>query len=385
MPDKVLFSTDIGSDIDDVLSLLAMFNSGIDVDGIYSVNGDVSSRARIAKHMVDLSGKIIEVGVGESKPIGGTIEPYTYFEEYYVDNKFIEREESLLSKDIKYKSLRETGINPKGLEAMAERLFDSPRVVFNTGPLTNIARLIDEYPESARNITHLYFMGCRFGDKSHEHNIRFDIPAAIKVFESSIPITVVSGDVCSRYRMPFEQLGQLKSEAGKYVKRMAYGFVAAGMARDYSTAGLKSFLENDAKTGPNHLRNEPNRGEILKTNNRIRELLRDIDDSYFAALDPEGYFKNYYTLLELFRNPKLDIYRGDAFANVLEVGLPKDISISDVYVPYCYLRPDKIKAVRANVQVDANGYSYREKGNRHTIITDLDFEDFREFTVSYLR
>ena len=36
--DKILVSTDIGSDIDDALSLQAMFNLGLPVEAIYTAN-----------------------------------------------------------------------------------------------------------------------------------------------------------------------------------------------------------------------------------------------------------------------------------------------------------------------------------------------------------
>ena len=49
MSKKILFSTDIGSDPDDALALLAMLNHPeIDLKGIYTVNGLVDFRSFIA-------------------------------------------------------------------------------------------------------------------------------------------------------------------------------------------------------------------------------------------------------------------------------------------------------------------------------------------------
>ena len=59
---KVLVSTDIGSDIDDALSLLVMLNSGINLEGVYTVNGDVDSRSFITHHLLKLAGKDISQG-----------------------------------------------------------------------------------------------------------------------------------------------------------------------------------------------------------------------------------------------------------------------------------------------------------------------------------
>ena len=88
MERKVLVSTDIGSDIDDALSILTMFNMGLNVRGIYTVNGDVDSRSYIAKHMVDLYGTGIPVGRGTAESLSGE-KPYSFCEDAYVDDKFV--------------------------------------------------------------------------------------------------------------------------------------------------------------------------------------------------------------------------------------------------------------------------------------------------------
>ena len=87
MKNKILLSTDIGSDIDDALALLGMLNQNLDLEAIYTVNGDVDTRSYIAKHMVDLSGKEIVVARGESQPLLGP-KPYTFYEEYHIDDKY---------------------------------------------------------------------------------------------------------------------------------------------------------------------------------------------------------------------------------------------------------------------------------------------------------
>ena len=57
---KILVSTDIGSDVDDALALNVMLkHSGFNVEGIYTVNGDVNSRALIARHMVSLNRSLL--------------------------------------------------------------------------------------------------------------------------------------------------------------------------------------------------------------------------------------------------------------------------------------------------------------------------------------
>src|SRR3989344_301802 len=298
MAEKVLLSTDIGSDIDDALALLTMLNSDINLDGIYTVNGDVFTRGYITKHLVDLVGKPIEVGIGEAKPLEGGIRPYTYFEECYIDDKFIDEEETDLNRDIVFQSPQKVGIKPNGLERMAEKLANSPQDIFSIGPLTNIARLLEKYPESVRNIKQLYIMGCRFAEEDiHEHNVRFDIPSAMAVFESDIPITVIPGNLCSQYRMPTEQIEQMKSKAGGYVKRMARGFLAAKTAQEFKMLGIEDLLKRNAKINPDYFKNKPNKFEVARNYKRLEKLIVNMNDMYGGAFDPEDYFKRYQELI----------------------------------------------------------------------------------------
>lgn len=382
MSNEVLLSTDIGSDIDDALSLLTILNSGIDLKGIYTVNGDVFSRAQIAKHMVDLSGESIEVAMGESKPLGGNVPPYYFFEEFYVDDKFIDEEETEISRDIVFKPPERVGINPKGLEALANQLKGSKKTIFNIAPMTNIAKLIEKYPEAVKNIERLYIMGCRFAEpEQHEHNVRFDIPSAMKVFESDIPITVIPGELCSEYELPAEKTDDLKSPVGVYVKRMAKGFKGAKTARNFQSEELKFLIEQGAEIDPSFLKNEKDKKkyyeEILLKKDR---LLVNLDDPHYAAFEPDEYFEDYYGLIDHLRKFNYS-YKTLLTSKMIEC-VPKDLSIADVYVPYCFLNPEKIQTERTNVTIDTQGYSRKKQGKKHEIVTDLDYNDFKRFLDS---
>ena len=90
MVNRILLSTDIGSDIDDALCLLSMLNHpDINLQGIYTVNGDVNSRSYIARHMVNLRGARIPVIRGEQKPIAADTKPYTYYESLLILLQFL--------------------------------------------------------------------------------------------------------------------------------------------------------------------------------------------------------------------------------------------------------------------------------------------------------
>ena len=153
MNKKVLFSTDIGSDVDDALALLVMLNAGINLKGIYTVNGDVVSRTYIAKHMMNLAHRNIPVAIGEANSLENHVEPYSNCEDFYVDNSFFE------DRDFeKYKPPKKVGVIQLGVEDLAKRLKKEKYVIFNTAPLTNIAKLIQNHPQVLGNIEKLYIM-----------------------------------------------------------------------------------------------------------------------------------------------------------------------------------------------------------------------------------
>ncbi|MBS3118497.1 nucleoside hydrolase, partial [Candidatus Woesearchaeota archaeon] len=207
----IILSTDIGSDVDDALALLMMLNHPeMNLTGVYTVNGDVDSRSCIAKQMINLSGKEIAVARGEAQPLFSHSSPYSFFENWLVDESFFDDEQSKKAKKDVLKTLNEVGIILRGVEHLAEQLTAKKSIVFSIAPLTNLAKLIQEYPSAVQGIAHLYVMGSRLsGDV--EHNFRYDIKAAQTVLASDIPTTFIPGDLCSRYRLPAEQLKQLNS------------------------------------------------------------------------------------------------------------------------------------------------------------------------------
>jgi len=385
---KVLVSTDIGSDIDDALSILAMLNSGIDVRGIYTVNGNVDPRSYITKHLVNLSGKNIAVGRGESKAIDNKIEPYTHFEEAYVNDSFIDEERSGQERNIQYKKPNEVGIEPDGVKDLARKLLGHHpflnsvhHTVFSLAPLTNIAKLLERYPEAAQNIEQLYIMGGKLsGDL--EHNFRFDPIAADTVLTSDMPITIVPGDVCSKYRMPSDLVDQMNSRPGQYVKRMAKGFLAISVATEFNRHNLKDFLRQNILFPRNRNLTEENFKEYDAVLYSIKSTLTDI---FAAAENPEEYMKAYHRLINILRDPVYDFKAGNGIATTLEQEYPKEISVADVYIPYCYLYPERIKIKKETARCTITGETYFEDSARHNIVTDLDFDHFQTFLRDNLK
>lgn len=378
MSEKILLSTDIGSDIDDALSLLAILNSGINLKAIYTTNGDVASRAYIAKYMIDLARRRdIEVATGESKPLGGDVTPYSHYEDAHVPREY----EIEVERDVKFKPLETIGVNTKGSRSLEKRLSKDEHTIFSLAPLTNIAKVIRENPSLAKKVKRLFVMGCRFTETNDvpEHNIRYDVPSADIVFSSEIPITVIPGDLCSKYRMSTEFLNQIKTPAGEYVKKMTEGFIASNTSENFRVNGMNQLIKDRVKgiIGKRSIEEHKRLSTITK------RLIENVDDDWGATFDSQAYFEEYNLLIKYLEMS--EFHELQPLANILRMAIPKDLSVADVYVPYCFLNYDKLKTQRGNIIFNEWGVSYLGKGDKHEIVTDLDFDDFRNFLSTNLR
>lgn len=389
MENKVLVSTDIGSDIDDALSILSMINAGMDLRGIYTTNSkDLIVRSLIAKHMVNLSKKEIIVANGEAMPILSWLEPYEYFEDANVDDKYIDEERSRGEPKIHYISLKKAGIIKEGVKDLAERLSQDKYTIFSLAPLTNIARLILNHPDSIKNIDNLYIMGGSIEGRI-EHNIRYDCDAAEIVFNSNIPITLIPGDLCERYRMPVSRLESFDdNELSGYVHKMTRGFVAAKTGENIIKKSLRDKLRRDVLLNYHPKVNNENKERIvdkinLKYKDRLVESLYDI---HYSILDPEDYFSDFNELITDLRDKEINYEKGEETARTLEECIPTEISVADVYVPYCFLNRDKLRIVRGNLIGGSEmGATKVVEGNRFEIVVDLDFKDFSSYLERYVR
>ena len=389
---KILLSTDIGSDPDDALSLLSMLNNpDIGLRGIYTVNGKVNCRAYIVKQMLNLAQKNIPIGVGTSKSIDGKLEPYTFHEEFLFDyDHFVDKKATNSSgSKIIYKSLNKLGIIENGLEHMAEQLRNDKHIVFSIAPLTDISLLKKIYPESFKNIERLFIMGSNV-EGELEHNFRFDSVAANEVLSSDVPITLIPSYLCSKFRIPLEMLDSLDNTlVGQYVKMMVYAFVGEKLID--KTGGelvdgidFTSFLRRlSASNGDGKVENE----EHFRISNFNKCFLTNFENGS-PSLAQSDFWKDFDEFVNNLKNPNLSYvyegsyvgtYMGSMAAERLESLIPKFISIADVYVPYCYLHPDKLKTKRMTVNCDYKGNTYVTKGNKHEVVVDLDFEHFKQF------
>ena len=146
----VIFDTDIGTDVDDILALVLLAKaSELKLLGVTTVYGDTAFRAKIAKATTHLLGREdIAIVPGEQHTLSGRQIHWAGHE-----GEGIPQVDSF---EIKTKQQA-----PSYLGETAEAL-DGELEVIATGPLTNIARAITATPAACARIKHLYIMGGAF-------------------------------------------------------------------------------------------------------------------------------------------------------------------------------------------------------------------------------
>jgi purine nucleosidase len=185
----VIFDTDIGTDVDDILALVLLAKAPeLQLIGVTTVYGDTLLRARIAQVVCDLlQRKEIAVIPGEGQTLRGRQIFWAGQEGYGVPGL----DKVKISKSI------------SAVQYLIERTehYENDLEILATGPLTNIASAISSSPKALSRIKHLYLMGGAFWMDRYEHNIRCDPEAAQIVFASGIPITAIGLDLTLRVRL----------------------------------------------------------------------------------------------------------------------------------------------------------------------------------------
>jgi purine nucleosidase len=193
----VIFDTDIGTDVDDILALAVLAKSPeLKLIGVTTVYGDTPLRARITKVTCDLLGCTdTDVLIGEKETLTGRQITWAGHEGYGVPN---------LDK-------AKVTTTPGAVDYLLEKAnrFAGELEVLATGPLTNIARAIQRDAAAFSKIKHLYLMGGAFWLNRPEHNIKSDPEAAKMVFDSGIPITAIGLDVTLRVLLEADDLREV--------------------------------------------------------------------------------------------------------------------------------------------------------------------------------
>lgn len=201
---KVILDTDIGTDVDDLLTLAFLLGSpDVDLLGVTAAYGDTQLRGKLARHALSLAGRSdVPVAVGELPTLRG--QRKVYWAGHEGKNAYVETLPVLEAQDAADFILQTLRRYPGEVTLLA------------VAPLTNVAQALERDPETMGEVGHIVMMGGVFGLggapglPAAEHNFRCDPEAAHIVFGSSLPITLFPLDMTVQTPFTREQLGRLR-------------------------------------------------------------------------------------------------------------------------------------------------------------------------------
>ncbi len=213
----IIIDTDPG--IDDALAImLAAASPEVDLLGIVAVAGNVALEhtSRNAAALADLLGLDCPVGKGAALPLWRD----THFApEVHGANGFGGYELPASQRELE-----------PGVPLLARLIEESaePVTVVAIGPLTNIAMLMSEHPETARKVERFVIMGggtlrdTGNATPTSEFNIYFDPDAAARVFRFGVPVTMVGLNATHQALVAEKHLPDLMASGGPAAKMVKH-------------------------------------------------------------------------------------------------------------------------------------------------------------------
>ena len=195
MATKVLFDTDIGSDIDDAVALAYLLaNPDCELLGITTVSGNTVDRARLASALCKVAGKTVPIYPGREEPLVIAQRqpdvPQAAALDRWEHEVHYPRDEAV---DFLYRTIR---AHPGEV------------VLLGTGPMTNLAALFAAYEGAAAMLKSLVLMCGTFSNRVpglplREWNASLDPDAAAVVYAARPPVHRSVGlDVTTQVTMP---------------------------------------------------------------------------------------------------------------------------------------------------------------------------------------
>ena len=193
----IILDTDIGTDVDDALALTVLLGSNeVELIGITTVYGDVRLRSQIAMNLCSMVNRDIPTYMGEDKTISGR--------EVWMSG----------SEGKNFKSLdSSTPQDTSAVDFLIESVTAQPQSidVIAIGPLTNIARAIQNSSDFEKKVKRVWIMGGDFTQSRVEHNFKCDIDAARIVLESSVPITILDLPSSQKINIGMQVIEQIRN------------------------------------------------------------------------------------------------------------------------------------------------------------------------------
>jgi inosine-uridine nucleoside N-ribohydrolase len=184
LAERIVLDCDPGHD-DAIALLLALASPEIEVVGVTTVAGNQTLEKTTANaiRVLDFVGSDVEVAAGADRPL--VREPFVA--------AYVHGETGLDGPDLPPPS--RSAVGQHAVDFLAERVDGATLVA--VGPLTNVALLLERYPDARPE--RIVLMGGAIGlgnvTPAAEFNVWADPEAAARVFESGIELTMIGLDV----------------------------------------------------------------------------------------------------------------------------------------------------------------------------------------------
>ena len=219
----IIIDCDPGHD-DAIAILLALASPEVDLLGVTTVAGNSTldkTTINALKVLELCDRREIPVAVGASRPLVREL----------VVAEYVHGKSGLDGPDLADPVMRPVSVH--AVDFLADRILASPSPVtlIPVGPLTNIALLLSRYPEVAGNVSRIISMGGAIGTgnitPSAEFNIYVDPEAALRVYQSGIPITMIGLDVTHQALLNESHAERIRSmgRAGRFVAELLDFFI----------------------------------------------------------------------------------------------------------------------------------------------------------------
>lgn len=255
MARRIIFDTDIGTDIDDAYALaLILASPELDLVGVTVCNNRTDQRAKLALKMLHVTGREdVPVAVGRATDTGGSVNQAPWAEDFTETQP----------------------IGQTAAEFIVEQVNAAPGEItlIPVGPFTNIADALALDPDLPRKLESILLMGGCVGwpegacpEIKPEYNIVTDIPASQAMLSCGAPIMMVPIDATYRVKLEAENRERILS-AGTPLTAALVGMLdlwphetptlhdplAVGMAIDETMCGvaeLRVVCDDEGYTRP---------------------------------------------------------------------------------------------------------------------------------------